>query len=60
MARNKLTPEQVSENNKRAIEIRWKQDQQGLARHVDQIVKRATALTEDQRSRLALALRGTP
>jgi hypothetical protein len=56
LARNNLSPEKRRENNKRATEIRWEQDPAGLARHVDQIVKRAPALTEDQRARHALLL----
>jgi hypothetical protein len=57
MARNKLSPEQRSKNNKHAIKIRWENDPAGLDRHVDQVVARAPALTEDQKARLALALR---
>jgi len=57
MAANNLTFEQRSENNKRAIKRRWEQDPAGLAKHVDQVVARAPALTEDQKARLALALR---
>jgi hypothetical protein len=58
LAANNLSFEQRSENNKRATQKRWENDQAGLARHVDQIVKRAPALTPEMRDKLALLLRG--
>jgi hypothetical protein len=57
VASNHLTTEQRSVHNTRAIRKRWEHDQAGLERHVDQVVKRAPALTADQRDRLATILR---
>jgi hypothetical protein len=58
VARNHLTTEQRSVHNTRAIRKRWEYDQAGLERHVDQVVKRANALTNEQKDRLATIFRG--
>jgi hypothetical protein len=38
---------------------RWNKDPESLDKHIDKLVKRAPALTPDQRAKLALLLRGS-
>jgi hypothetical protein len=53
MAR-KLSTDQARELSR----TRWAHDNQGLDEYIDRLVKRAPALTNAQRDRLALLLRG--
>jgi hypothetical protein len=48
-----LSPEQARD----LAQKRWQHDNQGLDEYIDKLVKRAPALTQDQRDRLATLLR---
>jgi hypothetical protein len=47
-----------SEQARALAQRRWEHDNQGLDEYIDRLVKRAPALTVEQRDRLALLLRG--
>ena len=50
---------QRSEHARQMAKARWSRDPQGLDEYIDRLVRRAPALTQSQRDRLALLLRGT-
>ena len=54
MAANPMT----SDEARARVERRWQRDRQGLDYHVEQVVRRAPALTAEQRDKLAVLLRG--
>jgi len=49
-----LDPEQRSAQARRAVQVRWENDTEGIDKYIDKLTRRAAALTIEQRARLRL------